>query len=178
LKAVWCILAVNLTWGLCCFAAPRVLAQELVKPDNVCHTGVAVRVRAIRTHGLKEKKLTPAEQLKAPRSRRLYIDEALADLEPKLQALPYRSYKVMTIREIVLPVDKQQSLKLIGGQTLNLRLLYADKARVGMWLNWLDKKGGVLLDTRLHFNRDEPMLTGTESSKKCGTLLALEVVGK
>ncbi|NLF24951.1 MAG: hypothetical protein GX589_04745 [Deltaproteobacteria bacterium] len=139
---------------------------------------VTLRVRAIRAHGVMLKKVKTAEDRKGARTKPQYLDQELADLESKLRALPYRTYRLITSREVVLPVMKQQTVRLQGGQTLNLRLLYADRARIGMWLNWLNKAGSTLLDTRVHFNRGEVMLTGTESSSKCGMLLSLEVLSK
>jgi hypothetical protein len=142
------------------------------------NSAVTLRVRAIRAHGLIVKKAKAAEERKGTRTKPQYLDQELADLETKLHALPYRTYRLITSREVVLPVMKRQTLRLQGGQTLNLRLLYADPARIGMWLNWLNKAGNTLLDTRVHFNRTEAMLTGTESSSKCGMLLSLEVLAK
>ena len=152
--------------------------ERAVENEVEADSGIVLRVRAIRAHGLMEKKSKQAIPPKIPRGKYFVVDEELNDLEYKLQALPYRSYRLIASREVALPVEHKQSLRLQGGQTLNLRLLYADKTRVGMWLGWLDKSGGTLLDTRVHFNRAEPMLAGTDSSKKCGMLLALEVKGK
>jgi hypothetical protein len=155
-------------------ASVRAEAQEVAQAP-----GITVRVRTIRAAGRVTE--PPAdeqgkEQAKAARIGKLAVDDGLQDLLSKLRQLPYRNYRLGITRDVVVPVKQKQTVRLNGGQVLNLRLLYAEGAKMGMWIRWTDKHGAALLDTRMHFNRSEPMIAGTDSGEKCGHILALSVL--
>jgi hypothetical protein len=49
-----------------------------------------------------------------------------------------------------------------------------DGKKVGLWINWKDHDGAGILDTRLHFNSDDSVITGTDQSPGFGTVLAIK----
>jgi hypothetical protein len=108
-------------------------------------------------------------------------DSALEDISSKLKALQYRDYKMAASQEVIVPLMKKRAVHLHDGNVLLVRPLYADGETIGLWLRWIDGAGTRLLDTRMHFNERETMLTGTELSATDGdggglaTVLAIDV---
>jgi hypothetical protein len=49
-----------------------------------------------------------------------------------------------------------------------------DGKKVGLWINWKDHDGAGILDTRLHFNSDDSVITGTDQRPGFGTVLAIK----
>ena len=71
---------------------------------------------------------------------------------------------------------QKEVLPLVNGHTLAVRPLYVSPNRIGLWLKWLDKGGVEILDTRLHFDPGESMLTGTDGNRgDKGVVLAIDV---
>ncbi|MCO6429852.1 MAG: hypothetical protein J5J00_03245 [Deltaproteobacteria bacterium] len=103
------------------------------------------------------------------------VDSRLEDLRAKLAHLNFRTFKMISVDEVSLPLKKKGSVELSERTFLTLRPLYYDAERIGIWLKWTDKSGEqVLLDTRMHFTAGESMLTGTDSSGDCGLILAIQ----
>jgi len=103
------------------------------------------------------------------------IDVRLTDIRSKLEKLHYRNFKQLGIQSQVLPVLQKESIALVNGQTLTMRPLYVSTKRIGLWLKWSDKSGAAVLDTRMHFDPGESMLTGTEIEGSKATILAIDV---
>jgi hypothetical protein len=128
--------------------------------------GVALVVRTVHASGHAadtEKSISPQ------------VDSRIEDLRPKLSKLRYRSFKMQAEDRDVIPLRKRRTFHLSCGHTLTVRPLYMEKERIGLWMQWLDKAGMKMLDTRMHMNTGETMVTGTEAEGDCGTILAIDV---
>ena len=130
-------------------------------------SNVTLRVRTVRAAGAPP----PAENTEHGYS----IDRRLEDVRSKLLQLPYRSFKLLSTLDVPVSLLKKTTIRLDDGQLLNVRLLYSNGKRVGMWVRWSDKDGLELLDSRMHFSCREPMLTGANSTKDSAMILALGV---
>jgi hypothetical protein len=106
----------------------------------------------------------------------LVLEDAIADLQPKLAQLPFRAFKLLSAKQEQLEVKHQETVTLPNGQTVSLRPMFAADHRVGLWLNWLDTDGSEILNTRLHFDTEDSLVTGTDSSQNEGLLLAIKAV--
>lgn len=104
------------------------------------------------------------------------IDQGLKDLQPKLMQLPFSSFKLLASKEEQVSLRKRETLHLPNGQSLALRPMYMDHKRVGVWLNWKDTGGADILNTRIHFDADDSVLTGTDCSHDSGLILAIKAV--
>jgi hypothetical protein len=103
------------------------------------------------------------------------IDPNLSDLTDKFKKLPFKTFRLMGSYEQVVPVKKKETIRLPNGDMLAVRPLYIDDHRIGIWIKWQDRKGASILDTRMHFNCGESMLTGTDSIYDGGLILAFNV---
>lgn len=103
------------------------------------------------------------------------VDKRLRDLDSQLRQLPFMHYRLLSVDEAAVPVKRRQLLKLKNGDVLQLRILYRDDERVGLWLMWQDPQGVELLNTRMHFSCTASMLAGTEGGKSGGRILAINV---
>jgi hypothetical protein len=104
-----------------------------------------------------------------------HLDKDLADLSGQLGLLPYRCFKLLLTQQMLVPVKKKEFLRLRNGELLGMRLLYRTKDRVGLWLNWHDRAGAEILNTRLHFNSNAALVTGTDRSDDRATILAVSL---
>ena len=91
------------------------------------------------------------------------LGEGLEDIRSKLQKLNFKSFKLIDKGSLVVPLLQKARIALIKGQSLTVRPLYAEPGRIGMWLKWIDSEGMEVLDTRMHFDPGESMITGTDS---------------
>ena len=96
--------------------------------------------------------------------RDLYRD-SVRELKPKLSKLPYKSCDLVWAQNISIPMKSRQKFQISNGDQLELELLYIEDQRVGLWIDWHDKAGVDLLDTRLHFDASEIMLAGAEEGE-------------
>lgn len=133
-------------------AAPRKRAQA-----------VTVRVRMIAAADPRENSY----------SQPITLDPRLRDLEQKLSKLHFTNFRQLAVTQVDVDVKRRETITLAGGHTLTLRPMYVDDVRVGMWLKWQDEHGAALLDSRMHFDCEEPMLAGTERRDGTGVVLAL-----
>jgi len=109
-------------------------------------------------------------------SASLHVDPALKDLQSKLAQLPFSSFKLISSKEEHLSLRKKDVVSLPNGQSLALRPMYIDQKRVGVWLNWKDRGGADILNTRIHFDADDFVLTGTDCEHDAGLILAIKAV--
>jgi hypothetical protein len=101
------------------------------------------------------------------------VENSLSDIKPKLEMLPFSTFHLISQKEEEISVKKKESIQLPNGQTLSFRPMYMDKERVGMWLSWKDTDGSDILNTRIHFDADESVLTGTDYRENEGRILAI-----
>jgi len=127
---------------------------------------ITVRVRTVTGHQLREN---------LEDTSKVQIDSRLKDLSPKLYKLQYQRYTLLSEKTEKLDIAKPRVIQLCKGHSLTLRPLYVREDRVGMRLKWLTDKGAKILDTRMHFDSRESMLTGTASDENSGLILAVNV---
>ena len=102
------------------------------------------------------------------------LDSALEDLKPKLEKLPFKDFRLLGSREEQLSLKKKDVITLPNGQSLAFRPIYMEKKRVGLWLSWKESNGASILNTRVHFDSDDCVLTGTDSGSDSGLILAIK----
>ena len=103
------------------------------------------------------------------------LDPTIEDLRGKLQKLHFTSFTLLGTDTRQIELLQKVVMPLANGDTLAIRPLEIAGDRVGLWLKWRDRKGSEVLDTRMHFNSDESVVTGTDSEKNCGVVLAIKV---
>jgi len=108
-------------------------------------------------------------------NRKIVVGHRIRDLKSKLEKFYYQKYRLLGKRKEVVPISSRRTLNLVDGHTLTVRPMYIEEKRVGMWLRWNDNKGVNVLDTRMHFDSGEPMLTGTDLGGGKGLILAISV---
>lgn len=104
------------------------------------------------------------------------LEESLTDLKPKLALLPFSSFRLISRKEEEISLKKKESIQLPNGQTLSFRPMYMENERVCMWLSWKDTDGTDILNTRIHFDADESVLTGTDYHDNEGRILAIRAI--
>lgn len=111
-----------------------------------------------------------------PRSPNLTykIDPRLSDIREKLMKLPFLHFRMIGQQQSVVSLKRKYIIDLPGGHVLALRPLYVEGPRVGMWMRWRERDGADVLDTRVHFNCGESMITGTDNAYG-GAVLAITV---
>ena len=102
------------------------------------------------------------------------VDQELLDLKPKLELLPFHSFRLIASKEQEISLKKRDLVLLPNSQTLAFRPIYMENKRVGMWINWRDKYGEEILNTRIHFDPNNPVITGTDTSPNSGLILAIQ----
>ncbi len=137
--------------------------------DDSCeHSKVKVVVRTIQATGPRQSSTDTTQTTS--------VEEAIADLKPQLNLLPFSTFHLISRKEEEISLKKKESFRLPNGQTLTFRPMYMDKERVGMWLSWKDTDGSDILNTRIHFDSDESVLTGTDYQDNEGRILAIRAV--
>ena len=145
---------------------PLVHAQD---PTGTC-SEVKVLVRTIQAIGPRN------HDSQSTTDPNITVEESLADLKPKLEMLPFSSFKLISTKEGQISLKKRETVHLPNGQTLAFRPMYMEKERMGIWLSWKDTDGSDILNTRIHFDADEPVVTGTDYHDNEGRILAIKAV--
>lgn len=151
-------------------ASPMVcLADE----SRVGNGAIRISVRAIQASvPVQEGTL---EQLQAaPQGRTIQVDAALRDLQTKLAHLPFNNFHLISSKEETISVKSRDSLQLPNGQSLMFRPVSMEHHKVGLWLNWKDRDGSEILNTRVHFDSQDTVLTGTDCAHNEGMILAIK----
>ena len=141
-------------------------AQE----DSADDTGIKVIIRTIHAVGERAK---DAEGVASPSAS---MDDCLSDLRSKLELLPFSTFKMIARAEDKISLKRRDSIKLPNNQTLAFRPMYMENKRVGMWLSWRDADGSAILNTRIHFDEDDSVITGTDFHENEGRILAIKAV--
>jgi len=102
------------------------------------------------------------------------VDNDIRDLESKLSQLPFGNFQLVSTKEEIVTLKTRDSLKLANGHSLTFRPIYMDEKKVGLWLNWRDEEGDEILNTRVHFDATDSVLTGTDCSHDKGLILAIK----
>jgi hypothetical protein len=155
--------------AFCAFAA-LCFAPLVGSADESCENAkIKVVVRTIQATGARQSAATD----QAPTTS---VEESLSDLKPQLLLLPFSTFHLISLKEEEISLKKKESFRLPNGQTLTFRPMYMEKERVGMWLSWKDTDGSDILNTRIHFDADDSVLTGTDYHENEGRILAIRAV--
>lgn len=134
-------------------------------------TTVTISVRTIQAtepthHHANDTEKSPA----------LHLASSLQDLEARLSNLPFSNFQLIASKEETLTLKKKNSLQLPNGQSLTFRPVYLEDRKIGLWLDWRDKDGSEILNTRVHFDSNDAVLTGTDCAADAGLILAIKAV--
>jgi hypothetical protein len=132
---------------------------------------VQIDVRVIQAQGRIEDPGTSDKPIP------IRIDSRLSDLADKLRKLPFRGFVFVVGEQRRVPVRRKTTLPLTNGQSLSLRPLYIDSEKVGLWVQWKDRVGTDILDTRMHLDLGQSMIAGTDllNDPSSGLVLAVQV---
>jgi len=114
------------------------------------------------------------DSTKSSSERSVRVDNDIRDLASKLSQLPFENFQLISSKEEVVTLKNRDSLKLSNGHSLTFRPMYMDEKKVGLWLNWRDEQGDEILNTRVHFDASDSVLTGTDCSHDKGLILAIK----
>ncbi|MCI5065822.1 hypothetical protein MRY87_08870 [bacterium] len=131
--------------------------------QSVGNRQVQLRIRFVGAHGIRQ------------REEGARFSPEISDLQEKLLRFPYRDFRLIDRKLTTVPVAKRTELPLAHGHSLAVRTVHVSEQRVGMWLKWTGGDGMEILDSRLHFTAQEPLLTGFEVEGDRGIILILEV---
>ncbi len=140
-------------------------------PGSFDSAGIMIRVRMVRAEGL----INNHDHRPNVSSVRINVDKDLKDIDSQLRNLNYRFFHLVSSNNYFVPVLRKHTIYLAQGNALTVRPIYTDGSRVGLWLRWLNESGQRVLDTRMHFNGEETVLTGTENHQGGGIILAIDV---
>jgi len=156
---------------LACLVAVAVLGAWPERAMCDDSASVNIFVRAIQaSEPIKGEPNAPSE-LQAPS-----VAPELADISAKLAQLPFSSFTLLTTKNESHVIKKRETMKLPNGQSLTFRPMYMDNKRVGLWLNWREADGSEILNTRVHFDSDDTVVTGTDCAGDRGLILAIKAV--
>lgn len=138
---------------------------------------VLVHIRAVRALERVEGSESRAARVNEiePDSDILQVDNRIRDLADKLRKLNFRTFRLISSQREVVPIGRKQNVGLVDGNQLTLRPLTLDGGRVTMWIKWEDGSGMQILDTRMHFDCGESVITGLEEASDSGLILAIDV---
>lgn len=139
-------------------------APSIAEDQSSERAAVKIVVRTIQAAGSKAETATQS------------LDDSLNDLKPKLEMLPFASFKLLSSKEEQISLKRKETVGLPNGQSLAFRPMYVNKERVGIWLSWKDSDGSDILNTRLHFDADESVLTGTDYPNNEGRIIAIKAL--
>jgi hypothetical protein len=166
----------SLLRGLIILLSALCLSAKALHADDALtlHETIKVSVRAIQASVPHES--GDEKQPNQSAERAIHVDEELKDLQEKLIHLPFNTFRLLSQKEETLALKTRDSLQLPNGQSLMFRPIYMDQRKVGLWLNWKDRDGSQILNTRVHFNSQDTVLTGTDCSHNEGMILAIKAI--
>ncbi len=106
--------------------------------------------------------------------RKVRLEGNIGDLKPKLLQLPFDTFQLLATKEENIALMSRDSMQLPNGHTLTFRPIYIDTKRLSIWLHWRDDVGGEILNTRVHFDASDAVLTGTDYAHDRGLILAIK----
>jgi hypothetical protein len=159
------VFVAGFTIANCVFAEEPVIVQR---------APLSLIVRALEAHDLlsaaEERQIGGAER----RLTSSVADVTLNDLREKLERFPFRNFNLVTAHKRELGLHEREMLDLGEGQKLFVKFLGHKDRRVCLWMRW-DDNGMEVLDTRMHLNIGESVLTGTERARNSSLILAVDV---
>ena len=166
---------VSLSLTVLTVSGAKVQADETAPRNET----IKVSVRAIQASVPHE--ASENEQSARSAERAIHVDQDLSDLQEKLIHLPFNTFRLISKKEETLALKTRDSLQLPNGQSLMFRPIYMDQhkvgqRKVGLWLNWKDRDGSEILNTRVHFDSQDTVLTGTDCSHNEGMILAIKAI--
>ena len=156
-----------ITFGSLLASATPVLAEESSEVAKI-----KLVVRTIQASGNRS-----SNSPQTPETSSITLEDSLSDLKPKLTLLPFSSFRLISKKEQEISLKKKESLQLPNGQTLSFRPMYMENHRACVWLSWKDTDGSDILNTRIHFDANESVLTGTDYLDNEGRILAIRAIG-
>lgn len=152
---------------------PQCARCENSDSDNAA---ILIHIRAIRaSQPVEENAPASLKGDTTPHADMVKVDARIKDLAPKLGKLHFRCFRLISSQREMLPLGKRETVALVDGNMLTLRPLSLDSKRVGLWIKWQDGSGMQVLDTRMHFDLGESMLTGVDGAADSGLILAIDV---
>lgn len=152
-----------------------VLAVDARAADgDLSPTTVTLSVRAIQATSPVQQEKPGVENLTAKEATSAQLDPELKDIEARLINLPFSRFQLLASKNETITIKQKNSLQLPNGQRLIFRPMYMDHKKVGLWLNWRDKDGSEILNTRVHFDSNESVVTGTDCAQDQGLILAIK----
>jgi hypothetical protein len=159
--------------SLAAFLVGLLPVDALTEENDRSPTTVMLSVRAIQAS-------TPIERDKdgqaRPTAPSAQLDPELRDIEGSLSNLPFARFQLLASKNETITIKQKNSLQLPNGQKLTFRPMYMDNKKVGLWLNWRDKDGSEILNTRVHFDANDSVVTGTDCAHDQGLILAIKAV--
>lgn len=141
---------------------------------SIAEQGALVRVQVRTIQASREVAKVQKEHVSLESEAATALDPVFADIEKKLTELPFNSFKLLAAKEQELCLKQRQRLSLPNGQSLVFRPIYMDNERVGIWIKWLDQENREILNTRVHFDPNYAVLTGTDLSPQTALILAIK----
>ena len=157
--------------SVACLVAGAVLGSWPERAMCDDSASVNIFVRAIQASEPIKGEPSAASELQAPR-----VAPELADISAKLGQLPFSSFTLLSTKNESHVIKRRETMKLPNGQSLTFRPMYMDNKRVGLWLNWREADGSEILNTRVHFDSDDTVVTGTDCAGDKGLILAIKAV--
>ena len=158
----------------CTFLSLTLIACSLVSSSSaLCEESdlVNVFVRTIQASEPVEGEQDSKSSAQAPK-----LPAELSDISAKLVQLPFSSFTLLASKNETHAIKKRETMQLPNGQSLTFRPIYMDNKRVGLWLNWREADGSEILNTRVHFDADDSVVTGTDCAGNKGRILAIKAV--
>lgn len=116
------------------------------------------------------------ERIEDPSFEPTVNDSRIEDLRIKLKRFPFSSYHLIATNEVLVDLMKRGKVQLSNGHTLCLRPLTSEGDQMTLWMKWDGEDDMSILNTRLNFAINEPMIVGYEGQDSTGLILAVQVV--
>jgi hypothetical protein len=162
-----------------CTALPADCDPQAAEDSTAGNTSIKLSIRTIQASEPQSGEETNPAALRAQTGsqmgeRTVHLDSSIRDLEGKLSQLPFGNFQLLSAKEEVITLKTRDSLQLPNGHSLTFRPMYMDSRKVGLWLNWRDQDGSEILNTRVHFDATDSVLTGTDCAHDKGLILAIK----
>lgn len=145
------------------FLSPYYLQAE---SDSVIVVVRAIKAAQVERDGSAEDRAARKADLNQP---------GIKDIKDKLKKLKYNHLTLMSEQEKKVTMNSKETFTLADGHLISFRPVSKKKDKVCLWLNWKDSSGMNVLDTRLHFNGNETVITGMDTANGSGIVLAIDV---
>jgi len=99
----------------------------------------------------------------------------MRDIRGKLKKLKYENYELQSHQKKTVTINQKETFVLEDGNVLTFKTISKEKDKICLWINWKDGHGMNVLNTRLHFEGGETVITGANSSADSGLILAIDV---